>query len=117
MALKQANGWTTGVLANHIWSLDNSPADDKTKINQTYLQPFVVYTTETYTSFGVNTESTYDWQAKEWAVPINLFVTQLFKVGNQPMSLQVGPRYWADSLEDGAHGWGVRLAYTLLFPK
>ena len=117
VALKQANGWTTGILANHIWSLDNDPVDDKEKVNQTYLQPFLVYTTTSYTSFGINTESTYDWEAKEWNVPINLFVTQLFKVGKQPMSLQVGPRYWADSPEEGAHGWGFRVAYTLLFPK
>jgi hypothetical protein len=117
VALKQSNGWTRGILANHIWSLDHSPPDDKDKINQTFLQPFFSYTTHTYTTFGINTESTYDWQTREWSVPINLFVTQLFKVGHQPMSLQVGPRYWAESPKDGAQGWGFRVAYTLLFPK
>jgi len=117
VALKQSNGWTRGILANHIWSLDNSPPDDKDKINQTFLQPFFSYTTHTYTTYGINTESTYDWQTREWSVPINLFVTQLFKVGHQPMSLQVGPRYWADSPKDGAQGWGFRVAYTLFFPK
>jgi hypothetical protein len=117
VALKQSNGWTRGILANHIWSLDNSPPDDKDKINQTFLQPFFSYTTHTYTTYGINTESTYDWQTREWSVPINLFVTQLFKVGHQPMSLQAGPRYWVDSPKDGAEGWGLRVAFTLLFPK
>ena len=93
VALKQSNGWTRGILANHIRSLENSPPDDKDKINQTFLQPFFCYTTHTYTTYGINTESTYDWQAREWSVPINLSVTQLFKVGHQPMSLQAGPRY------------------------
>ncbi|PXX64444.1 hypothetical protein SAMN05660489_03613 [Pseudomonas sp. LAMO17WK12:I10] len=37
VALKSSNGWTRGVLANHIWSLENSPPDDKDKINQTFL--------------------------------------------------------------------------------
>ena len=117
VALKQSNGWTRGILANHIWSLENSPPDDKDKINQTFLQPFFSYTTHTYTTYGINTESTYDWQTREWSVPINLFVTQLFKVGHQPMSLQAGPRYWADSPKDGAEGWGFRVAFTLLFPS
>jgi hypothetical protein len=117
VALKQSNGWTRGILANHIWSLDNSPPDDKDKINQTFLQPFFSYTTHTYTTYGINTESTYDWQTREWSAPINLFVTQLFKVGHQPMSLQAGPRYWVDSPKDGAEGWGFRVAFTLLFPK
>lgn len=84
VALKQEHGWTIDILANHIWSLDNSPADNKEKVNQTFLQPFLVYTTATYTSFGINTESTYDRETKEWNVPINLFVTQ---VGKPPMSL------------------------------
>lgn len=115
--LKQHDGWTRGILANHIWSVENSPPDDKDKVNATFLQPFFSYTTHTYTTFGINTESTYDWQMREWSVPINLFVTQLFKVGHQPMTLQAGPRYWADSPKDGAEGWGFRVAFTLLFPK
>lgn len=117
VALKQSEGWTRGILANHIWGLEGKPADDKERVNATYLQPFLVYTTHTYTSFGVNTESTYDWQSHEWSVPVNLFVTQILKIGDQPLSIQVGPRYWADSPEDGAQGWGARAAVTLLFPK
>jgi hypothetical protein len=45
-------------------------------------------------------------------------VTQLFKIGKQPMSIQLGARYWADTPESvGPEGWGARLAYTLVFPK
>lgn len=117
VVLKQEDGWTYGALANHIWGLEGKPADGKEKVNATYLQPFLVYSTHTYTSFGVNTESTYNWQSREWSVPINLFVSQILKIGDQPLSIQVGPRYWADSPEDGAQGWGARAAVTLLFPK
>lgn len=87
------------------------------KVNQTFLQPFWSYTTHTYTTFGVNTESTYNWQTKEWSVPVNAMVTQLLKLGGQPLTIQVGPRYWADSPEDGARGWGFRAAITFLFPR
>ena len=117
VALKQANGWTYGALANHLWSLEGSPADGREKINASFLQPFLSYTTSTYTTFGINTESSYDWQAKEWSVPVNLTVTQLLKLGGQPLSIQLGPRYWLDSTENGADGWGFRAAITLLFPR
>ena len=117
VALKQANGWTYGALANHLWSLEGSPADGREKINASFLQPFLSYTTSTYTTFGINTESAYDWQAKEWSVPVNLTVTQLLKLGGQPLSIQLGPRYWLDSTENGADGWGFRAAITLLFPR
>lgn len=117
VALKQSHGWTRGILANHIWSLDGEGSNGAPKVNQTFLQPFLSYTTATYTTFGVNTESVYNWQTKEWAVPVNATVTQLLKVAGQPLTIQLGPRYWADSPEDGARGWGVRAAVTFLFPK
>lgn len=91
MALKQERGWTLGILANHVWSVagDNNRQD----INATFLQPFLAFTTKTYTSFSVNTESTYDWTTEQWSVPLNFAVTQLFKIGPQIMSLPLGARY------------------------
>nr|WP_317663276.1 transporter [Pseudomonas sp. KU43P] len=116
VALKQSNGWTRGILANHIWGLDGSPPDEKEKVDQTFLQPFLSYTTNTHTTYGINSESTYDWHAREWSVPINLTVTQLLKIAGQPLTIQAGPRYWLDRSGDGPQGWGVRVAVTLLFP-
>lgn len=117
VALKQSNGWTRGMLANHVWGLDGSPPDGKEKVNQTFLQPFLSYTNDTYTTFGVNTESTYNWQTHQWSVPVNLTVTQLLKISGQPLTIQVGPRYWADSPEGGAQSWGLRAAVAFLFPR
>jgi hypothetical protein len=116
VALKQEHGWTYGMLTNHLWSYAGN--GEATDVDATFLQPFLVYTTATFTSFGVNTESTYDWQANDWSVPVNIFVTQVFKIGKQPMSLQLGARYWANTPEDvGPEGWGARLTYTLVFPQ
>lgn len=117
VALKQIGGLTFGALGNHLWSLEGKPSDDREKINASYVQPFVSYTNANYTTFGMNSESTYDWQAKEWSVPINLMVTQLLKVGGQPLTIQAGPRYWVDSTRNGAEGWGFRTAVTFLFPR
>ena len=117
VALKQSNGWTRGILANHIWGVEGSPADDKPKVNQTFLQPFVSFTTSTLTTYGINTESTYDWQSREWSIPVNLTVTQLLKVAGHPLTVQVGPRYWFERNDDGPQGWGLRFAVTLLFPR
>jgi hypothetical protein len=55
------------------------------------------------------------WNTSQWTVPLNLSVTQVFKIGKQPMSLQLGGRYYADG-PSGAPDWGVRLTFTLLFP-
>ena len=113
--LKQEHGWTYGALANHIWSFagDSARAD----ISTTFLQPFVSYTTPTAWTYAANTESTYDWENKQWTVPINLFVSKVMKISNQLISVGGGVRSWADGPDSSPHGLGLRLVVTLLFPK
>lgn len=115
VALKQDGPWTYGVLANHIWSFSGN--DDRNDISNTFLQPFLSYTTPDAWTFGLNTESTYDWKAKEWSVPINLTISKLVKIDDQPISLTAGVRYWATAPDNGPEGLGVRLGLTFLFPK
>ena len=115
VALRQEHGFTYGILANHIWSVAGD--SDRSDISSTFLQPFFSYTTKTFTSFTINTESTYDWEDDEWSVPVNFLVSQVLKIGPQPISLQAGPRYWADSPDNGPEGWGFRFTLTFLFPK
>jgi hypothetical protein len=115
VALKQEHGWTVGVLANHIWSVAGD--NDRQDVSATYLQPFLSFTTKTYTTIGVNTESTYDWKAEQWSVPVNFSVSQMFKIGPQIMSLQLAVRHWADSPPNGPQGTGYRAQLTFLFPK
>jgi hypothetical protein len=116
VVLKQENGWTYGALVNQIWSVSSD--SHKSDYSVFYVQPFLAYTTKTYTTVGINTESTYNWKASQWSVPVNLTLTQILKLGNQPLSLQVGARYWADTPEGiGPKGWGYRFQLTLLFPK
>jgi hypothetical protein len=114
LILKQRSGWTYGALANHIWSFagDSSRAD----VSATFIQPFLSYSTKTYTTFGLNTESTYDWENSQWTVPLNVSVSQLVKLGGNPLQLSLGGRYYAEKPSDGPD-WGLRFAITFLFPK
>ena len=114
LVLKQQKGWTYGLLANHLWSYagQGSTAD----VNATFFQPFVSYTTKSFTTFGLNTESTYDWANSHWTVPIIPSVSQLLKVGKQPIQLSLGVKYYAEK-PSGGPDWGLRFAVTFLFPK
>ena len=113
LALRQEHGWTYGALANHIWSY--AGWGDR-NVNATFLQPFVSFTTKKQTTFGINTESTYDWENSQWTVPLNAFVSQLVKIGGKPVQFQVGYRYYAEK-PDGGPDWGLRFTVTFLFPK
>jgi len=116
VALKQAGPWTMGALANHIWSVDGG-GDGRAKVNATFLQPFLSYTTPNAISYTVNSESTYNWESEEWQVPVNAIVAKMTKFGNQRVSLGAGVRYYVESTEGGPEGWGARLILTLLYPK
>ena len=54
--LFQEGGWTYGALVNHVWGV----AETRTRtpdLNNTFLQPFLSYTTADAWTFAVNTES------------------------------------------------------------
>jgi hypothetical protein len=115
VALKQQGPWTVGLLANHIWSFAGD--DDRADINATFIQPFVSYITRTKTTLSILTESTYDWEAEQWSVPVIAQVAQLFKIGPQILQFSVGAKYWIESPDNGPEDWGARAQLTLLFPK
>ena len=114
VALRQDRGFTYGIVANHVWSFAGN--DRRQDVTSTFMQPFLSYTTRTSTTFGVNTESTYDWENSQWTVPINATVAQLVKVGPLPIQLQLGYRYYAER-PIGGPDWGIRFTFTFLFPK
>ena len=126
LALKQQNGWTYGALVNHLWSYaqtgngssDDGDASDGSDagISATFLQPFVSYSTKTFTTFALNTESTYDWNHSQWTVPVNAMVSQLVKLGGKPVQFTLGLKYYA-AKPSGGPDWGMRFAVTFLFPK
>lgn len=115
VVLKQSGRWTVGVLANHLWSVQNRGrlAD----VNNSFVQPFISYTTPTAWTATLQTETSYDWQNEQLAVPINFVITKILKLGDQLVSVGAGVRYWAEGPEQGPHGWAGRVVFTLLLPK
>ena len=113
-AMMERDGhWTVGVLANHVWTFETN---DDPAGSLTFLQPFVSYALGHGANLTLNTESTCDWDAEQWTVPINLVFGQVIKLGKQPVQLQFGGRYYAEAQEGGPE-WGLRAGVTFLFPK
>lgn len=115
VVLKQSGPWTYGGLTNHIWSYAGK--DDRLDVNATFIQPFLTYTTKSAVSITALTESTYDWDAEQWSVPLYLVVTKVAKIGGQMISFGGGLSYWAEGPDNGPEGFGGRLVFTLMFPK
>lgn len=115
VALKQAGPWTVGGLANHIWSVAGD--DDRNDVSQSFVQPFFTYTTEKAFSLTLTADSVYNWETKDWTIPVGVFAGQVFKLGSQIIQVGLGPRYYAESPDNGPEGWGARVNVVFLFPK
>jgi len=114
VGLRQTDGWTYGILVNHLWSFAGD--DDRSDLNVSFVQPFLSYTFDTATTLTVQTETTYNWDSHDWTVPINVLAGQLVRVGKLPVSFALGGRWYAES-PDGGPEWGVRFVTTILLPK
>lgn len=115
LILKQSKGWTFGALVNQIWSVAGDTA--RPDISIFYSQPFVSFTTKTYTTIGLSGEETYDWNAKGWSSAAAVFnVSQLLKIGKLPVSLGAGVKYYFETPSTNSY-WGSRFTITFLFPK
>ena len=115
VALRQKNGWTVGMLANHVWSFAGD--DDRPDVNNTYAEPWIGYTTESAWTFEVSTELNYDWETHQWQIMPNSNISKLVMFGKRPVNFGAGVHYWAQSSEEGPEGFGARANVTFLLPK
>jgi hypothetical protein len=116
VVLKQIGGITTGALFNQLWSVYEQ--DNRSNFSQMFLQPFFAYTTNTHTTFTLSSEMSANWNADsgdQWTIPILFQISQVMKLGKQPVSFQIGGKYYVDTPRYGPT-WGARFAFTLLYP-
>ena len=115
VVLKQSGPVTYGMLASHLWDIGGD--DDRAEIDNTFLQPFVSYTTPSAWTYSLQTESSYSWESEEWSVPVNIGVSKLARLGKLPVQYKAGVRYWADAPDSGPDDWGFKLGIVFLLPK
>jgi hypothetical protein len=119
VVLKQSGPWTYGGLANHLWSYADTGDLERADVSQSFLQPFLAYTTKRAITFTLNSESTYNWEAEsgeKWTAPLNAVVSKVTRFGPCPFSLGGGFGYFFEQPEGGPE-WKLRLVFTLILPK
>jgi hypothetical protein len=119
VALYQTSGFTFGALVNQQFSFANVGKVPRPYVSVAFMQPFLAYTTEKATTFTINSESTYNWEAEDgerWTVPVNFIVSQVVKVGPFPSSIQLGAGYYA-AHPAGGPTWKIRMAFVLILPR
>ena len=115
IALKQTKGWTFGILVNQVWSVAGD--ENRSDVNQMYLQPFVTHNWKSGSGLTLNSEITQNWEVGTTNAYINIMAGGLTKFGNQLVQLQVGPRIQVAAPEGSKSPFGVRAAAIFVFPK
>ena len=115
VALAQPGKTTVGFLFNHIWSV--SGANDRSDVDQTFLQPFVNYNLGSGLSAGVGLEATANWEADDtWTAPLLFNVSKVTVLGERPVSFVIAAGPTLASAEAAA-SWRFRVGATFLFPR
>jgi hypothetical protein len=107
MVAYQRAPWTGGALASQLWSFAGDSM--RPDVNVTLMQPFVGYTFGAGTSLRLSSETRYDWEAKQWTVPVIGVIAQMLKIEGVPVEISTGPIYTfkAPNIEPTGLGWRV----------
>ena len=115
LVLKQTHGWTIGALANQIWS--GAGDEQRTDVNQMFLQPFLNYNWKSGAGVGLSGEITQNWVASSTTAFIIPSISAVTKLGKQIVSLNIGPRIAVAAPDGSKADFGIRAAVVFVFPK
>jgi hypothetical protein len=107
-------GWTFAFNANQTFGF--APEVQAQSQNLVSFQPNVTYTTESEISFGMFSETYYNWTRNQWTVPVNAGVSFLLKPGGQNLVVTLIGRYFAERAAYDPQ-WGTQLNFNFLFPE
>lgn len=106
---RQTEQWIAGLVCSHLWSVAGSGDAD---VNGTRVEPLIAYTAPTATTIGLGAEINYNWETEAWTIPVELRLSQLTILWQQPVQWTVGGQYYAR--DDGnSPEWGAFFQVTI----
>ena len=114
IALKTDDSQLYGFLVNQLYSVEGHLGDTYSNL---FIQPFYDYTTEGLITFELTSESNYNWNREEWSIPITLTASQFMMMGDLPILVGGGVKYWVESTDTDPEGLSLNFNLYLLFPR
>lgn len=117
VVLNVAQRWVYGALANHLWKIAGS--DETTKINNSFIQPFVNFNLPGGWAISSSPGITANWEdesGQQWTVPLGLGLSKVTVVAKVPLNVVL--QYYGNAVApDDAPSGFVRLQFSLMFPR
>lgn len=108
--------WVIGLLASNLWSF--GPPYSRADVRLLNAQYFINYNMEGGWYLTSSPIITADWTARpgnQWTVPFGGGFGRVFKIGSQPVNVNLAGYYNAVR-PDNAAAWQLRFTFALLFP-
>lgn len=103
-----------GVFPSHQWDVAGWGGDH---YSNTQIQAFLNFLPGGGWTVGSTPIMNYDWQAKEWTVPINFTVGKTVKIGNLPLKLALEANYYVQKPDAFGNEWMVGFNITPVVPN
>jgi hypothetical protein len=119
--------WTFGLLTYQSWGMGGSTGAGTLKspstgtTNTFSAWPFMAYVTENAWVYSIDSESSYNYNARRTLNPINAGIGKVVRIGEVPVEFSIGARYIASGYPatlqypGTARGWGGRAQLTFVF--
>lgn len=114
--LTMPGNWVLGSVLSNVWSFSHD-----TSVNFFTWQPFVNYNLNDGWYLVSSPILTANWEADSsndyWTVPIGGGVGKVFRIGSQPMNVQIQGFGNVEKPENIGPDWSLRFQVQFLFPK
>jgi hypothetical protein len=112
MVVKTGKPWTSGFLAQQLWSFAGD--ENRDDISLLTVQPFVTYLIGGGWASTFTSESLYDWEASReaWTVPLSLGVSRIVRIGGLPFNAGLSGVY---NIERPAGATESEMRVTLIY--
>jgi hypothetical protein len=98
-----------GIFPSHQWDIGGSGDRD---INLTTIQPIFTYLPGDGWNVGTGPSVTYDWEAEQWTVPLQVNFGKTVMVGGRPWKLSAEINYYVEKADLFGPEWMLSLNVT-----
>lgn len=101
-----------GIFPSQLWDVSGP-----TPVNLTTIQPVVVFLPGNAWGVGSSPIMSYDWNAEQWTIPLQLVASKTIKAGDIPLRLSLEVNYYLDKPGSLGQEWMVAFNITPVLPN
>ena len=114
---KQEKWGLYGFFPSHQWDIGGWGEGKDNSYSTTQLEPVFKYLPGGGWAVGSLPIMTYDWEAEEWTIPLNLTVSKTVSWGNMPVKVELELNYYVEQPDEFGPEWMIGFNITPVVPN